>query len=61
MAESWIDGTMDYVEERLRTIGRGPRGVLFVVTVEASEDHTHIISVGKAEKHEERWYREGRS
>lgn len=58
--ESWIDERMDYGEERIITLGRGHGGILFVVTVEPGEDHTHIISVRRAEKHEERWYHTGR-
>lgn len=55
----WIDTRFDYGEERLVTIGVGLNGILVVVTVEYAEDHTHIISVRDAERHEARWYRDG--
>jgi len=57
--ESWVQDTNRWTEERMITLGIGPAGILFVVTVEYTEDHIHIISARKAEKHEERWYYEG--
>jgi uncharacterized DUF497 family protein len=58
-AESWIDARFDYGEERIVTLGRNRARILFVVTTELADDRTRIISVRKAEKHEERWYDEG--
>ena len=58
-AESWIDQRFDYGEERLITLGRNGERVLLVVTTEPALDRTRIISVRRAEKHEERWYYEG--
>ena len=58
-SESWIDDRFDYGEERIITLGRVNLRILLVVTVERSRESTRIISVRKAEKHEERWYYEG--
>ena len=57
-AQSWID---DGVHEELRfvTLGMAYPNVLVVVTAEPSEEVTRIISVRKAEPHEENWYRFG--
>jgi uncharacterized protein len=59
-AEEWIDERFDYGEERIITLGMSPSRLLLVVTVELGEDRTRIISVRKAERHEQRWYYEGR-
>ena len=58
-AESWIDTRFDYGEERIVTLGNNRARIIFVVTTEVSDDCTRIISVRRAEKHEERWYYEG--
>lgn len=58
--ECWIDRTMRYDEERWITLGMGETGVLYVVTVDYDDDHTHIISVRKAERYEQDWYYTGR-
>jgi uncharacterized DUF497 family protein len=58
-SESWIDDRFDYGEERLITLGRVNARILLVVTVQLSRETIRIISVRKAEKHEERWYYEG--
>lgn len=59
--ESWIDDRYDYGEERIITLGLNERHVLFVVTTEAGEDGTRIISVRKAESDEIEKYEVGRS
>jgi uncharacterized DUF497 family protein len=58
-AESWVDERFDYGEERIVTLGRNNGRVLFVVTNEPAAELTRIISVRRAEKHEESWYYEG--
>ena len=55
-AESWIDERFDYGEERVITLGRGPAGILFVVTSEIAADLTRIVSVRRAQKYEEERY-----
>jgi uncharacterized DUF497 family protein len=57
--ESWIDDRFEYGEERIVTLGRVNTTILLVVTTELSVESSRIISVRKAEKHEERWYYEG--
>ena len=57
---SWIDERFDYGEVRFITLGRASRNVLFVVTTHIEEDWTRIISVRRAEKHEEQWLYHGR-
>ena len=57
--ESWLDDRFDYGEERTITLGRVDARILLVVSVELSLESIRIISVRKAEKHEERWYYEG--
>ena len=56
----WIDNRFDYGEERNITVGRAVGKVLFVVTTQVQEDLTRIISVRRAEKHEEHWFYYGR-
>jgi hypothetical protein len=58
-AESWIDDRFAYGEERIVTLGCNNARILLVVTTEPTEELTRIISVRRAEKHEERWYYEG--
>jgi len=58
-AENWIDDRFDYGEERIVTLGLYQARVLFVVTTELMADRIRIISVRRAEKHEERRYYEG--
>jgi uncharacterized DUF497 family protein len=60
-AESWIDDRFAYGEERIVTLGCANARILLVVTTEPTEKRTRIISVRRAEKHEERWYYEGHS
>jgi uncharacterized DUF497 family protein len=59
-AEAWIDDRFAYGEERILTLGLNRTRVLLVVTIELGVDVTRIISVRRAEKHEERWYYEGK-
>lgn len=54
-----IDNRFDYGEERWITLGRGRQGILYVVSVDLGEDLTRIISVRKAEPHEQRRYARG--
>lgn len=56
--ESWIDDG-NYAEWRFVTLGMAYPSVLVVVTAQPSEAVTRIISVRKAEPHEESWYRFG--
>jgi uncharacterized protein len=58
-SESWIDDRFEYGEERVVTLGRIGVTILLVVTTEISTESIRIISVRKAEKHEEGWYYEG--
>ncbi|MBF0562830.1 MAG: BrnT family toxin [Alphaproteobacteria bacterium] len=58
-AESWIDDRFAYGEERIVTLGRNNARTLLVVTTEPTEGLTRIISVRRAEKHEEGWYDAG--
>jgi uncharacterized DUF497 family protein len=57
-AESWIDTRFEYGEERIVTLGRNQAHILFVVATEPAIDRTRIISVRRAEKHEELRYYE---
>jgi uncharacterized DUF497 family protein len=57
----WIDERYDYGEERILNLGRVNADVRFVVITETAEDTTRIISVRRAEKHEEYWYYHGLS
>jgi uncharacterized DUF497 family protein len=50
--EVWIDDRFDYGEERFITLSLNQHRVFFVVTAEAEEDCTRIISVRRAEAHE---------
>ena len=56
---SWIDERFDYGEIRALNLGRVGIAVRFVVVTETSEEVTQIISVRRAEKHEEFWYYHG--
>jgi uncharacterized DUF497 family protein len=56
---SWFDQRFDYDEERVLNLGRVSAEVRFVVITEISDQVTRIISVRKAEKHEEYWYYHG--
>jgi uncharacterized DUF497 family protein len=58
-AESWIDTRFEYGEERIVTLGRNQARILFVIATEPAIDRTRIISVRRAEKHEELSYYEG--
>lgn len=49
---SWIDDRFDYGEERIATLGMSRTHLLYVVTTEADEETTRIISVRRAEPHE---------
>jgi uncharacterized protein len=57
---SWVDDRFDYGEERIITLGPLREDVLFVVTATVHDDLTRIISVRRAEKHEEYWFYHGR-
>ena len=50
--EDWIDDRFDYGEERIVTLGLAIQGVLYVVSTQASEEITRIISVRKAQPDE---------
>lgn len=56
---SWFDQRFDYGEDRILNLGRVSAEVRFVVVTEVSDQVTRIISVRKAEKHEEYWYYHG--
>lgn len=57
-AQSWIDdGSHD--ELRLATLGMAYPNILLVIATQPSEEAIRIISVRKAEPHEENWYRHG--
>jgi hypothetical protein len=57
-AQCWIDGG-SHAEWRFVTVGLKYPTLLVVVTAQPSEEVTRIISVRKAEPHEENWYRHG--
>ena len=57
-AQFWIDDG-DHDEWRFVTLGMVYPNILVVVTTQAAETVTRIISVRKAEPHEENWYRYG--
>jgi len=50
--DEWIDDRFDYEEERIVTLGLANQGVLYVVSTEADEEITRIISVRRAQPHE---------
>jgi len=50
--EDWIDDRFDYGEERMVTLGLANQGVLYVVSTEAGEEVTRIISVRRAQPNE---------
>jgi uncharacterized DUF497 family protein len=56
-----VDDRFDYDEERILTLGRFHGNVLLAVTTIVSEDLIRIISVRRAEKHEEYWFYYGRT
>jgi uncharacterized protein len=57
-AQSWIDdGSHD--ELRFGTLGMAYPNILLVITTQPSEEVIRIISVRRAERHEEEWYRYG--
>jgi uncharacterized DUF497 family protein len=67
LREFWSDDRFDYGEERIITLGRGSAAILVVVSTErcapeSNEDETviRIISVRKAVKVEQDWYRFGK-
>jgi uncharacterized protein len=53
---SWYDVRFEYQEERIVTLGRGERRILYVVSTKLEEEFTRIISVRRAEKHEIKHY-----
>jgi uncharacterized protein len=55
---SWVDDA-HHDELRFVTLGMVYLNILVVVTAQPSEEFTRIISVRKAEPHEENWYRYG--
>ncbi len=58
IGQSWIDdGSHD--EWRFVTLGMAYPNIVLVITAQPSEEITRIISVRKAEPHEENWYRHG--
>lgn len=57
-AESWIDQAI-HEEVRFVTLGMAYPNILAVVTAEPAQDTIRIISVRRAERHEENWYRDG--
>lgn len=50
--DEWIDNRFEYEEERIVTLGLANQGVLYVVSTEAGEEITRIISVRRAQPHE---------
>ena len=56
-----VDDRHDYGETRLRVIGLTPKGVLFVVTTDESDDVCRIISARKATHYEQDLYFSGHS
>lgn len=54
-----IDDRYDYGETRVRVIGMAPKGVLFVVITDRSDDTCRIISARKASKYEQDLYSAG--
>jgi uncharacterized DUF497 family protein len=57
-AQSWVDDA-SHNELRFITLGMVYPNILVVVTAQPSEEITRIISVRKADPHEENWYRYG--
>jgi uncharacterized protein len=57
-AESWVDDG-DYGELRIATVGMAYPNLLLVITAQPSDEVIRIISVRRAERHEEIWYRYG--
>jgi hypothetical protein len=56
--QTWIDdGSHD--EMRFVTLGMAYPNVLLVITAQPSDEIIRIVSVRKAEPHEENWYRYG--
>ncbi len=51
-----IDDSVDYGEERTRTIGMTRGNILFVVTTMRDKDLCRIISARKATRHEQNRY-----
>jgi uncharacterized DUF497 family protein len=51
-----IDESVDYGEERTRTIGMTRGNILFVVTTMRDEDLCRIISARRATRHEQNRY-----
>lgn len=49
---SWIDDRFDYGEERIVTLGRSAKWILYFVSTEWDENWTRLISVRKAEDDE---------
>jgi uncharacterized protein len=54
-----IDMRFNHGEERIQVIGMAKGRVLFVVATMPDEEVCHIISVGKAVRHEQDRYYEG--
>ena len=54
-----LDSRFSYGEEQVQVIGRGSRGLLFVVMTLRGEDTCRIISARRATRHEENRYHAG--
>jgi uncharacterized DUF497 family protein len=54
-----VDDRYEYGETRLRVIGMAPKGMLFVVITDRSDDTCRIISARKASKYEQDLYYAG--
>jgi uncharacterized DUF497 family protein len=54
-----VDDRFDYGETRVRVIGSAPKGVLFVVVTDRSDDTCRIISARKATQYEQDLYARG--
>ena len=52
---SWEDDREEYGEQRLNLLG-WPNGIVVHMTYTERGDEPHVISIGKAEKHEIRRY-----
>ena len=53
---SWIDERYDYGEVRVITVGMSLTGVLYVVSTDVRDNLIRLISVRRAERHEQEIY-----
>ena len=57
--EFWFDDRFDYGEVRMATVGLGKTEILLVITTVREDELTRIISVRRANSHEQHWYYHG--